>query len=218
MYDLSTAAIAAGTPDMQKAWGDVYTYSITASADHSPDVGFWETKQQFFVHKVGPDWFILGEGPSAPPLTWAPQKAAAVESAPPAAATDANARAAIVDAFNACMGAILKKDADGALSHMSDSISFLRLHQSVTKDELKTTLQGYFDKPGFGEAQLSDVLDPQSIFVQTADSPVDGVTGTVYELNVKAKTDMSDSIPFWSDYQKYYFRQEGSDWLIFAIL
>jgi len=47
---------------------------------------------------------------------------------------------------------------------------------------------------------------------------VDGVSGAVYELNVKSKQDMSDSIPFWSSYQKYYFVQDGSNWLIFAIL
>jgi len=218
LYDLSTAVIAPASPDVQKAWGETYTYSITAAEDHSSDVGFWETKQKFFIHKVGPDWFILAEGPSVPPLTWTPEKAAAVVTAPPAAATDAATSAAIVDSFQACMGAILNKDADGALAHMTDNINFLRLRQTVTKDELKTTLQGYFDKPDFGGASLSDALEADSIFVQPVESPVDDVTGTVYELNVRARTDLSDSIPFWSTYQKYYFVQEGGDWLIFAIL
>ena len=109
-------------------------------------------------------------------------------------------------------------DADGALQHMASSIHFLRLRQTVSQEELKTTLQGYFDKPGFGEAQLADVLDTGSVFVQPAASPVEDVTGEVFELNVKSRQDMSASIPFWSDYQKYYFVQDGSNWLIFAIL
>jgi len=218
LYNLATAVIAPASPDMQKAWGETYTYSVTAAEDHSQDVGFWEGKQQFFIHKVGPDWFILAEGASAPPLTWSPQKAEAVQAAPPATATDADARAAVTDAFTACMDSILKKDADGALAHMTDSIHFLRLRQTVTGRELKMTLQGDFDKPGFGGEALSDVLETDSIFVQPADSPVQDVTGAVYELNVRAKADMTDSIPFWSLYQKYYFVQEGSSWLIFAIL
>jgi len=218
VYDLNTAVIAPVSPAMQGKWGETYTYSVTAKADYSPALSFWEKNQRFYVHKVGPDWFIFGMGQNPPPLSWSPQNVAAVESQPPAAAADADARAAIQDAFGACMGAILKKDADGALGHMSDSIHFLRLRQTVSKDELKTTLQGYFDKPGFGEAQLSDVLDQDSIFVQPVASPVDGVTGAVYELNVRSKADMSASIPFWSDYQKYYFAQDGSSWLIFAIL
>ncbi len=116
------------------------------------------------------------------------------------------------------MAAMLIKDADGALARMSDNIRFMRLRQTVTKSELKTTLQGYFEKDGFGEAPLADVMDMDSVFVQPAPSPVEGVTGTVYELNVKAKVDMSSSIPFWSTYQKYYFLKEENNWLIFAIL
>jgi hypothetical protein len=218
LYDLGTAVIARASPAQQNAWGETYTYSITASVDYSAGLDFWEPKQQFFIHKTGPDWFILAEGQSAPPLTWSPQKAEAMASQPPAAASEADARAAITKAFNDCMGAILKKDSDGALAHMADSISFLRLRQTVTKVELKTSLEGYFEKPGFGEAQLSDIMDQDSLFVQPAESPVDGVTGAVYELNVKAKADMTDTIPFWSTYQKYYFVQEGADWMIFAIL
>jgi len=218
VYDLNTAVIAPVSADMKAKWGETYTYSITAKADYSQGLSFWETNQRFYIHKEGPDWYIFGVGQNPPPLSWAPQNASAMETQPPAAATEADARAAIQAAFEASMGAILKKDADGALEHMSDSIHFLRLRQTVSKDELKVTLQGYFDKPGFGEAALSDVLDTESIFVQPAASPVDGVSGAVYELNVKSKQDMSDSIPFWSSYQKYYFVQDGSNWLIFAIL
>jgi len=218
VYDLNTAVIARAPQPMQQAWGETYTYSVSAKADYSQYVSFWDMKQQYFIHKVDADWFILGVGQAPPPLTWAPQKAGAVESPAPAAATDSDTRKSIADAFAACMGALLTKDADGALERMSDNIRFMRLRQTVTKNELKTTLQGYFEKAGFGEAPLADVMDLDSVFVQPAPSPVEGVTGTVYELNVKAKMDMSSSIPFWSTYQKYFFVEEGSSWLIFAIL
>jgi hypothetical protein len=116
------------------------------------------------------------------------------------------------------MEALLAKDADGALAYMSDNIRFMRLRQTVTKTELKTTMQGYFEKEGFGEAALGDVMDLDSVFVQPASSPVEDVTGPVYVLTVKAEVDMSSSIPFWSTYQKYFFVEEGGSWLIFAIL
>jgi hypothetical protein len=218
VYDLNTAVIAAAPPAMRKAWGETYTYTVTAKIDYSQYVSFWDMKQQFFIHRVGSDWYILAEGQKSPPLTWSPQKAGAVESQPPAAATDADARKAISDAFEACMNAILEKDADGALAHMSDNIRFMRLRQSVSKDELKTTLQGYFENADFTESPLADVMDLDSVFVQPAASPVDGVTGAVYVLNVRSKVDMSSSIPFWSTYQKYYFVEEGANWMIFAIL
>jgi len=218
VYDLNTAVIAPASAEIQKAWGETYTYTVTAKADYSQYVSFWDMNQQFYIHKVGADWFILGEGPTPPPLTWSPQKAAAVEAHPPTAATDSDSRKAISEAFQACMGALLQKDADGALAHISDNVRFMRLRQTVTKDELKTSLLGYFDNASFAESALADAVDLDSIFVQPAESPVEGVTGTVYELNVKSKVDMSSSIPFWSNYQKYYFVEEGTSWMIFAIL
>ncbi len=218
VYDLNTAVIARAPQSMQRAWGQTYTYTVTAKADYSQYVSFWDMKQQYFIHKVGTDWFILGVGQNPPPLTWTPQKAGAVEAQPPAAAMDSDARKSIADTFTACMEALLAKDDDGALARMSDNIHFMRLRQTVTKAELKTTLQGYFEKPGFGESPLADVMDLDSVFVQPSSSPVEGVTGTVYELNVKAKADMSSSIPFWSTYQKYFFVEEGGSWMIFAIL
>jgi hypothetical protein len=218
VYDLNTAVIAPATPAQQKAWGETYTYTVTAKADYTQYVSFWDVKQQFYIHKAGKDWFILAEGPGTPPLTWSPQTAAAVEAQPPAAATDADSRKVISDAFEACMSALLKKDADGALAHMSDNIRFMRLRQTVSKEELKTSLLGYFDKGDFTESSVAEVMDLDSVFVQPAESPVEGVTGAVYELNVRSKVDLSSSIPFWSSYQKYYFVQEGTNWMIFAIL
>jgi len=218
VYDLNTAVIARAPQSMQKAWGETYIYAVSANADYSQDVSFWEMKQQYFIHKVGADWFILGEGQNPPPLTWTPQKAAAMEAQPPAAAVDSDTRKSIAYSFQACMEALLAKDADGALGYMSDNIRFMRLRQTVTKTELKTTMLGYFEKEGFGDTPLGDMMDLDSVFVQHASSPVEDVTGPVYVLTVKAKMDMSSSIPFWSTYQKYFFVEEGGSWLIFAIL
>jgi ketosteroid isomerase-like protein len=140
----------------------------------------------------------------------------AVQTQPPAGATDAAARKAVSDAFQASMSAMLQKDADGALSHMSDNITFMRLRQTVSRDELKQTLAGSFENADL--PSLSEAIELDSIFVQPAESPVEGVTGTVYELNVRSSTDLSSSIPYWSPFQKYYFVEEGGGWMIFAIM
>ena len=86
------------------------------------------------------------------------------------------------------------------------------LAQLVRREELRTSLLGYYENPGFKEATPEDALDMDSLFIETADSPVEGVSGTVLVLNVKARQDMSSSLPIWSMYQTYYFAKEGNAW------
>ncbi len=76
VYDLNTAVIARAPQPMQQAWGETYTYTVSARADYSQSVSFWDMKQQFFIHKVGADWCILGEGQNPPPLTLVPAESA----------------------------------------------------------------------------------------------------------------------------------------------
>jgi hypothetical protein len=218
VFDLGTVVIARTPQPMQKAWGESYTLNVTARADYSQYVSFWDMKQQYFVRRTADGWKIFAMGRNAPPMTFTPHSAAPVEVTAPPASTDAATGMAIADGFTKAMTAILDKDADVALASMSQNIRFLRLRQTVTKDELKTSLLGYFDNPEFEQAPLGDVLDLDSIFVRPDASPVDGVTGDVWVLNVKARVDLSASISFWSMYQRYWFVQEDSHWVVFAIL
>lgn len=219
LYNLDSVVVAPAAPAMRAAWGDAYTLRVDAAADYSADLPFWEARQQFFIHREAGSWYIFAVGQSAPPLSWKPQAAGAAQAAPaPAGAVDAAASAAIADAFSACLGALLKKDAEGALAHMAASVTFLRLHQSVTSNELRTSLQGAFDSADFGSSEPGDVVDMDSAFIERAESPVQGVSGTVYSLSVQSKADLSKSIPFWSAYQRYYFVEEDGSWKIFAIL
>ncbi len=218
VYNLDSIVIARAPRAMQAAWGETYTLTVSAAADYSQYVSFWDMTQQFFIRRVSGNWYLFGYGPTPPPLNWTPQKAQAVEQQAPATAAEADAGNAITHAFTSCLSALLKKDAEGALAFMSPSVHFLRMRQSVTRDELKTTLQGYFDTADFKNAEASDVVDLDSIFVEPSASPVPGVTGEVYMLNVQSRMDLSAGIPFWSGYQRYYFMQEAGNWVIFAIL
>jgi hypothetical protein len=219
VYNLDSIVVTREPPAAQAAWGEAYTLTINAAADYSQYVSFWDMTQQFFVRRVSGNWYVFGYGPTMPPLTWTPQEAEppAAQQAPTAAA-DSDAGSSISQAFTSCVSALLKKDAEGALAYMSQSIHFLRMRQSVTRDELRTTLQGYFDTADFKNAGASDVLNLDSVFVEPSASPVDGVTGDIYMLNVQSRMDLSAGIPFWSSYQRYYFVQEAGNWVIFAIL
>jgi len=218
VYALDSLVVARAPQAMQDAWGETYTLRVDSKVDYSRYVSFWERKQQFFIRKTGGNLFIVGIGQNPPPLSWRPQKIGAPPVARATVSSMAETSKAVVDAFTASMSALLAKNSDGALSFMTGNIRFLRLRQTVTKEELKTTLLGYFESTDFGSATVTDVLDTGSIFVEQAESPVEGVQGPVYLLNVMAKADLSESIPFWSTHQKYYFTQEGGDWKIFAIL
>ncbi len=219
LYDLNSVAVQRMPPAMSAVWGDAYTLRVDSRADYSQYLAFWEPKQQFSIHRVAGEWYIFAIGQSPPPLTWKPQ-AAPPGSSPPAAAGAAEAEAskAIMDTFGGWLGALLKKDADGALTSMTDSITFLRLRQAVTRAELKTSLEGSLENGDFGAAQVGDAVDMDNAFVEHAQSPVAGVSGTVYSLSVQAKSDLSRMLPFWTARQRYYFVNDNGQWKIFALM
>ncbi len=220
LYNLDGVSVARVTPPMRAAWGDAYTLRVDANADYSQNLNFWEKQQQFFIHSVGGEWYIFAIGQDPPPLTWKPAPAAAAAGTSPSAtgAAEAEASKAIMDAFSGCLSALLKKDADGALSFMTDGVNFLRLRQTVTKAELKTSLEGSFENADFGTTQAADAVDLNSAFVEHAQSPVPEVSGTVYSLSVQARIDLSKELPFWKTYQRYYFVNDNGQWKIFALL
>jgi hypothetical protein len=203
---------------MQKSWGETYALTVNARKDYSQDVSFWDMKQKFLIHRADGEWRIFSFGQNPPPLGWSPTYAAATAAAAPAGARAADTNKAITDAFIGFISALLAKDAEGAVQHASADIRFLRLRQTVTREELKTSLQGSFDNADFNGATAADVLDLDSVFVEQTASPVEGVGGPVYMLNAKARVDLSGSLPLWATYQGYYYAKDGDDWRIFAIL
>jgi hypothetical protein len=217
VYDLDSIVISPAPPAVAASVGEAYTLRVDARADFSSALAFWEERQQYFVRRAPEGWSIFAIGRSAPPAGWRPRQAPAVEAAT-VVVSDAEASEAIVDAFTGCLSAFLAENADGALAFMADEVTFLRLRQTVTRDELSTTFLGYFETTDFGGAGVDDVVDTAAIFVEPADSPVDGVNGRVYRLNAEALVDLSATIPFLGKYQRYYFREEAGDWKIFAIL
>lgn len=218
VYDLDSVVVTRA-PQSMAAIGEAYILRADARADFSPYLSFWEKHQQFFIRRAPTGLSIFALGQTPPPATWRPRagEPPVVPSEPPAA-TAAQSSAAIVDAFTGCLAAFLAKNADGALAFMADEVTFLRMRQTVTNAELRTTFLGYFESTDFADAGVDDVIDSESIFVEPAASPVDGMAGPVFLLNATARIDLSATIPFLGKYQRYYFAQDSGDWKIFAIL
>lgn len=217
VYDLNSVTVARADTPMLKAWGDSYTLAVSAREDFSSVTSVWDMKQKFFIRRSDANWYIFAFGQAPPPLTWSPQKSAPSAAAAPTGSTEVVQSKEIIDTFDKFVGALLAKDADAAVGYVTESVRFLKLRQGVTREELKTSFQGYFDSADFSDKTPADVVDPDSLFVERAESPVEGVQGTVYVLNAKAKIDLSASIPIWSTYQRYYFVKDGEDWKIFAL-
>ena len=219
LYSLNSVIVSRASPTMRAAWGDAYALRVDANVDYSQYFDFWEMKQQYLVHNEGGEWHIFAIGQAEPPLTWKPQEAGPVTNIQPVSSdTAAQASKGVVDAFSACLAEVLRRDADGAMRSMSSNVTFLRLRQTVTSEELKMSLEGSFDNADFGSAQVADAVDLNSAFVEQTQSPVPGVSAPVYSLSIRAKMDLSKALPFWSTYQRYYFVNDNGQWKIFALL
>jgi len=217
LYNLDSVTVARASAQARDAWGDAYTLDVDAAADYSRYLGFWEQKQRFFVRRVQGEWRIFAIGRVQPPLSWKPMAPGPAEAAPVAASSPADASKAIMDAFTAFLGDLLKRDTDAAAGYLADNVSVLRLRQSVTKAELKTTLDGSLESADLGALQVADAVDLDSAFVERAQSPAEGVGGDVFSLSVRARQDLTRAIPFWNSYQRYYFVRSNGQWRIFAL-
>lgn len=218
VYDLDSIVVARAPRSVNAAVGAAYTLRVDARVDFSSVLSFWEKKQQFFIRRAPAGWFIFAIGQTPPPASWAPRRAGPPAAEAPVVVSDAQASAAVTDAFTGCLAAFLRKNVDGSIAFMAGEVTFLRLRETVTNEELRTTFLGYFESTDFEGAEVEDVIDTSGIYVEPAESPVSGVEGEVYRLNAEARMDLSSTIPFLGKHQQYYFLQDGGDWKIFAIL
>jgi hypothetical protein len=106
---------------------------------------------------------------------------------------------------------------DTAAGYFADEVRIIRLDTTLTRREIAETFMGYFEGADFTGVSGDQVVDPQSIFVSPSDRFPAQSPGEEYLLTVKTRLDLSDTIPFWTRFQDYYFAEEGGDWKIFAI-
>jgi len=216
VYDLDTLVTTKAPAALSAAWGDTWILRVSAKADFSVYLPFWEKQQQFFVRADASQRYIAAIGQGAPPAAWRPAVATTATVAAPAAGL-AETEQAVRDAWTGCLQAFLSKNADAAATFLDDEVRLLRLQQTVSRDELKASFTGTFEDSDFGGITLDDLVDADTVFVERA-ADLDSEAGSpVYLVTAKARRDLSDTIPFWTTWQGYYFRAVDGAWRMFAI-
>lgn len=212
VYDLNSLGV---TP-VTTPWGETYAIQIRAKMDFSKQVAFWSTQQKYLVHQSAGRWLLFSVGQKLPPANWrpkpaprfTPQAASGLESGP---------QPEIKAALLACLDAFMDKDVDSASRYFANEVTIIRLNTTLSRREIAETFQGYFDDADFSAVSGEDIVDPKSIFVSPSDRFPDQSRGEEYLLTVKTRLDLSDTIPFWTRFQDYYFAEEMGAWRIFAI-
>jgi len=216
VYNLDTLVTSKAPASLSAAWGDTWILRVTAQADFSTYLPFWEKQQQFYVRADAAERYIAAIGQGAPPAAWRPARPAPA-AAPILKATDGENAQAVRSAWEGCLEAFLAKNADAAVTFVDDEVRLLRMQQTVTRDELKASFLGSFETTDFGGLALADLVDPDTVFVQRTSDYESEVGGPVYLLGAKARMDLSDTIPFWTTWQAYYVHPVDGAWKVFAI-
>ncbi len=213
VYDLDSLEVSPveGPP----AWGPCYAVRITARADFSEEMAFWEREQQYLYHPRDGQWLLFAVGPGLPPATWNPQAPQVRVSAAPA--VSGNELKSIREAFLASLRHFLAREPSEASRYFAQEILILRLNATLTREEMAATFEGYFEGSDFGGVSAEEVVDTGSISVEPSERFADRRPGPEYRLSVRTRLDLSDRIPFWTRFQEYYFSREEGDWRIFAI-
>ena len=212
VYDLGSLEVSPveGAP----AWGPCYAVRITARADFSEEVAFWENRQQYLFHPREGQWLLFAVGSGLPPAAWNPQS----PPAPAAPTLDSGSELkSIREAFLASLRHFLAREPSEASRYFTREILILRLNATLTREEMAATFEGYFEGSDFGGVSAEEVVDTGSISVEPSERFADRRPGPEYRLSVRTRLDLSDRIPFWTRFQEYYFNKKKKNWRIFAI-
>jgi hypothetical protein len=210
VYDLGSLGVSA----VSGPWGETYAVQVRAKMDFSGQVLFWTQEQKFLMHQSRGTWRMFAIGQKLPPTNWKPKAAV---SRPMAEALEAAPHDEIEQALLACLDAFLDKNVDSAAGYFADNVLIIRLDTTLTRDEIAQTFMGYFEGSDFSDVTAADVVEKESIFVSPSDRFPSQSAGEEYLLTVKTRLDLSDTIPFWTRFQDYYFAEQRGAWQIFAI-
>ena len=218
VYDLDSLAITPDPPGADPRWRGTWRLDVRAKKDYSAFIGFWRKDQRFWVHRRGNDWLFMAIG-SPPPAGWAPRAPQLPGAAARAdgAGADGQQTREVEAAFMRCLQYFLLEDIRSASEFLYPQLRILRLGQTISRDEMVSTFQGYFESKDFTGVTAQDVVDASTLYVEPSERFAAEVAAPVYQLSVRSRLDLSERIPFWTRFQEYYFTREGESWKIFAI-
>jgi len=218
LYNFNSITFNWNKHDKAAGWGETCLLTIQSRGDFSDYTGLWESEQGFLFSKIGGKWHIISIGKEMPPLSWRPQHVTSRVITPEESSDQG--RAQVKTAFMECVSFFLDKDIRSATEYLHDQIKILRLNTTLSKEEMISTFQGYYENSDFTGVKPQDVINEESIFVESSERFSSEIPGQAYLLTVKTRLDLSGQIPFWTRFQEYFFTQEpvkGGGWKIFAI-
>lgn len=218
LYDFNSITFNWYEHDNRDRWGETCLLTVQSRGDFSDYTCLWESEQGFLFSKIGGKWHIISLGKEIPPVSWRPQDVTSRVITPDESADQS--RVQVKTAFMECVSFFLNKDIRSATEYLHDQIKILRLNTTLSKEEMISTFQGYYENSDFTGVNLQDVINQESIFVEISERFNSEIPGQVYLLTVKTRLDLSDQIPFWTRFQEYFFTQEQvkrGGWKIFAI-
>jgi hypothetical protein len=125
----------------------------------------------------------------------------------------------IREAFGECIESFLRQDVKSAVEHLGPEVAIFPMRTSITRDEVSVTFTGYFSDEHYraSNAGLSDILDSPGTVVKGTRVLGDRFPQGVYRLVPSFKKDYIPKIPFFSQYQMFYFTFIKDDWVIIAV-
>ncbi len=204
--------------DKAARWGETCLLTVQSRGNFSDYTRLWDSEQGFLFSKIGGKWHIISIGKEMPPVSWRPQAVTSRVITRDESSDQGSVQ--VKAAFIECVSFFLDKDIRSATEYLHDQVKILRLNTTLSKEEMISTFQGYYENSDFTGVNLQDVINEESIFIETSERFSSEIPGQVYLLTVKTRLDLSDRIPFWTRFQEYFFTQEpvkGGGWKIFAI-
>ncbi len=116
------------------------------------------------------------------------------------------------------IGSILTESPDATVQNVDGSVYFTDARFELSRADIHRQVQALFTQVSLRGIQPSRLYDLASLRVSPASPEVSAMGwGTVYVADIDARMDLSKVLPVWSSRQRFYLRDSGGSWLIFAV-
>lgn len=116
------------------------------------------------------------------------------------------------------IGSVLTESPDATVQNADGSVYFTDVRFELSRADIHRQLVAFFSQVSLRGIQPSALYDLASLRVAPGSPEVSAMGwGTVYVADINARMDLSKTLPVWSSRQRFYLRESGGSWLIFAM-
>ena len=164
--------------DKTARWGETSLLTVQSRGNFSDYTRLWDSEQGFLFSKIGGKWHIISIGKEMPPVSWRPQAVTSRVITRDESSYQGSVQ--VKAAFIECVSFFLDKDIRSATEYLHDQVKILRLNTTLSKEEMISTFQGYYENSDFTGVNLQDVINEESIFIETSERFSSEIPGQVY--------------------------------------